>query len=113
MTLSPPPLLRALTLLACAACTLLTACGGGDEGGDAAYATSTGNAVPSAATVAQGKTLYNQYCFNCHGSNMGSAKDSSHTLGAIAANQGGMGALSGVIGTAEADAIAGYLAYGL
>jgi len=105
------PLLRGLTVLGCA--LALSACGGGDEGGDAAYTASTGTAVPSSATIARGKTLYNQYCFSCHGSNMRSAKDSSHTLGAIAANRGGMGSLSKSVTTTEADAIAAYLAYGL
>ena len=106
------PALRALTLAACA--LLMSACGGGDEGGgDAAYSTSTGNATPSAAVIAQGKTLYNQYCAQCHGGNMPNAKNSGNTLNAIASNRGGMSALATSVKTTEADDIASYLAFGL
>jgi mono/diheme cytochrome c family protein len=107
---------------------LLTACGGGGENeanenedsstqyktvpsGDTA-ATPAGT-TPSAATIASGKTLYNNNCFSCHGANYSNARDSNRTLAAIASNKGGMGYLEKTIQAPQANDIAAYLSYGL
>jgi mono/diheme cytochrome c family protein len=102
---------RALALTAVA--VLLSACGGKDDHSDATFATTIGTATPTAASISNGKLLYNQYCVSCHGSNMPAAKDSHNLLNAINSNRGGMGSLSGAIKASQADDIAGYLAFGL
>lgn len=91
---------------------LLGACGGGDEGGDAAFFSTSGVTAPSAASIANGKVLYSENCAGCHGAYKASAKDSRNTLNAIASDRGGMGALSGRITAAASDDIAAWLAFG-
>jgi mono/diheme cytochrome c family protein len=111
--MSPRFLTLTARLVLAAAPLWLSACGGGDEGGDAAYAASTGTATPSAVVIGSGKALYAQHCQGCHGANMPSAKNYANTLSAIAGNRGGMAALANSVKTPEADAIAAYLAFGL
>jgi mono/diheme cytochrome c family protein len=121
---------KSISLTLCvifASALLLTACGGGENeanenedsstqyktvpSGDTA-ATPAG-ASPSAATIASGKTLYNNNCFACHGANYSNARDSNRTLAAIASNKGGMGYLNSTIKAPQANDIAAYLSYGL
>ena len=92
---------------------LVTACGGGggDEANEnansaVAYALA-GTGTPSAAN---GKTLYASACSGCHSAYFPNARDSNRTLAAIAANRGGMGALSTSIKTQQSDDIAAFLA---
>ena len=96
------------------AALLLGACGGGgDDAGDATFATTTGATSASTASIASGKLLFQQRCAACHGSNMPAAKNGHNTLNAISSNRGGMGYLGSIIQAAQADDIAGYLAFGL
>ena len=99
------------------AALLLGACGGGgDDAGDATFATfatTTDATSASTASIASGKLLFQQRCAACHGSNMPAAKNSHNTLNAISSNRGGMGYLGSIVRAAQADDIAGYLAFGL
>ena len=63
-----------------------------------------------------GKSLYISSCASCHGSDptknqskILKGTSASTTLSAIASNKGGMGFLSGSIGSKEAQDIAAYL----
>jgi mono/diheme cytochrome c family protein len=93
----------------------LSACGGGgDDDGESEnsgvntiFSTSTNAATNSA----NGQVLYAANCASCHGASYFAAKNYASTLSAIARNKGGMGYLSN-IGTAEANDIASYLAFG-
>jgi Cytochrome C oxidase, cbb3-type, subunit III len=123
--LAPSRALCATTALVAA--SLLGACGGGgsegresnergegNEHGQTATATATpGAPAPSAASIAQGKTVYTQNCASCHGASLGAARNSANIMNAIATNKGGMGFLRGVISTADADDIAAYMSFGL
>jgi mono/diheme cytochrome c family protein len=103
---------------------MMAACGGGNERGEsnegnenrttATFTTvTTSTATPNAATIANGKALYAQNCFACHGANIAAAKNSNNTLNAIASNKGGMGFLTTKITSSQADDIAAYLSFGL
>jgi mono/diheme cytochrome c family protein len=121
---------KSISLTLCvlfASALLLTACGGGENeanenedkntqyktvpSGETA-ATPVGT-TPSAATIASGKTLYNNNCASCHTSYYANARDSNKTLAAIASNKGGMGYLNSTIKAPQANDIAAYLSYGI
>lgn len=93
---------------------LLSACGGGEDDDDANNNYNAGTVYSLAGVTTpdavNGKALYNAACASCHGANFPNAKDSTRTLWAIAANKGGMGALSATIQTQQSDDIAAYLA---
>ena len=64
--------------------------------------------APSAGSI--GKTLWANNCQSCHGGSTGKGSSASNTLTAIRNNTGGMGFLSGSIGSTEASQIATYAA---
>jgi mono/diheme cytochrome c family protein len=108
----------------------LTACGGSGEGNDtddnrsaASTATTTANTTTTSTTTAStsattGKALYAANCALCHGSNaaqngnnvLRGANASAAILNAISNNKGGMGYLSGTIGSQQASDLAAFLA---
>lgn len=102
---------------------MLAACGGGNERGEssessenratATFATTVGTTVPSTTAIANGKALYAQNCFTCHGASIAAAKNSNNTLNAIVSNKGGMGFLTTKITSSQADDIAAYMSFGL
>ena len=120
---------KSISLTLCvlfASALLLTACGGGENeanenedkntqyktvpSGETA-ATPVGT-TPSVATIASGKTLYNNNCASCHTSYYANARDSNKTLAAIVSVPT-MNNLSSTIQALQANEIAAYLSYGI
>jgi mono/diheme cytochrome c family protein len=71
-------------------------------------ATTPAPAAPSAGSL--GKIAWSNNCVACHGSDTGKGKNASKTMGAIAANTGGMGILNGKITATDANNISAYTA---
>lgn len=122
-----PSARRGLALLLSASLFVLSACGGGgseaedrhesdddDQHTSSAPSSASSSSTSSTSTtgstaVNNGKTLYTSYCQTCHGASYGPARSASAILSAIASNRGGMGSLSGVVSSSEANDIAAYL----
>lgn len=113
------PLIAFKYVLLIALGAAMAACGGGgerssgSESGDddegAGFATSTKVATNAVA----GQALYAAYCASCHGVSFASARNYASILSAIARDKGGMGTLSSVIQTVQANDIATYLSNGV
>lgn len=73
--------------------------------------TPTTPVTPTNTAAVNGKALFASACASCHGAtNTGMGANASATLRAIATNKGGMGMLSGTIGSQQAADIAAYAA---
>lgn len=64
------PMIRTLTILACAALLLLAGCGTSDKANPSSTGLAGSPPTLDPQLVEQGKSVYIQYCAECHGANL-------------------------------------------